>query len=74
MPVTSQIGRLLGYHHDVIDALGDGQLAAGTEVFLGSRVGLDRGDGHPEKIAHDTTANVATIVMTSMAMSAALLS
>ena len=52
----------------------NGVLTAGAEVVLTGGVGLHRGDRHPEKIAHATTAKIAISAMTMAAMSAALLS
>lgn len=52
----------------------DAELASRAHVHLARRVGLHRGDGHPEKIAHATTARIATNAITMAAMSAASLS
>lgn len=72
MPVTTKIRGLVGHHHDVESACPDGQVAPRAEVLLARLIGLDRGDGHPEKIAHPITSKVATRASTTITMSAAL--
>jgi len=72
MPVPSQVWLIVG-HHDQMEGSGkDAQLAPGADVLLARRVGLDRGDRHPEKIAHARTARIATRARTIAAMSATL--
>jgi len=72
--MTTQI-RLQIRHHDEVEGSGaDGHLTAGADVLLARRIGLHRGDGHPEKIAHASTAKMATNAITMAAMSAALFS
>ncbi len=51
----------------------DAEVASRAQILLGRRIGLHRGDGYPEKIAHASTANVAIKPMMSMAMSALFL-
>ena len=74
MPVTSQVGLFVGDHDQVERAGGDLVLTPGTEILLGGRIGLDRCDGHPEKIAHAMTAKVARMATTTMRMSTESLS
>ncbi len=60
---------IVGNHHNVEDPCRDGVVAARAEVLLVRLVGLNRGDGHPEKIAHAMTASVANTANTTMTMS-----
>jgi len=71
MPVSAQVRLLIGNDNEMKDAWRNGFLTAGAEVVLAGGVGLDGGDRHPEKIAHATTAKIATRAMTIAAMSAA---
>ena len=52
----------------------NGVVASRADVLLEGGVGLDRGDGYPEKIAHAITASVNTIATTNITTSAILLS
>ena len=72
--MTSQVGPLIGDHHEMEGARRDRLVTAGAEILLGGRIGLDRRDSHPEKIAHANTAIVANTAKTTIAMSAAVLS
>jgi hypothetical protein len=74
MPMASEVGSLIRHDYDMKDPVGDGELAAGAQILLNRRVRLDGGHRHPERIAHATTASVATMPMTNMAMSAASVS
>ena len=74
MPVPSQVGVVVGHDDNVKRAGRDDGLTARADVLLARRVGLHRGDGHPEKIAHARTANIATNATTTATMSAVLLS
>ena len=71
MPVTAHIGCAVGNDHKMEGARRDRQIAARAKVFLLRLVGLDGIDGYVEKIAHATTANVASTAITTMAMSRA---
>ena len=44
MPVAAQIGRVLGYHDEVIGAGWNGQLTTRAQVGLPGRIWLDRDD------------------------------
>ncbi len=72
MPVPSQIGLVVGHDYQMESSGGDDGLTAGADVLLARRIGLHRGDGHPEKIAHARTANIATNATTIATMSAVL--
>lgn len=65
MPVASQIGLLVGHHHEVKRPRRDTQVTSGTQVLLGGRIRLDRGDRHTEKIAH-ASKPIATIKPTTI--------
>jgi hypothetical protein len=69
MPVTTQIGLVVGHYDHVISPRWDRVVASGADIFLGRRVGLDRGDRYPEKIAHATNPIAAPIARTTMMMS-----
>jgi hypothetical protein len=71
--MATKVRLVVGNDHHMKSPRGDDVFAPGTDVFLTGGVGLDRGDRHPEKIAHATTARIATRAMTIAAMSAALL-
>lgn len=73
MPVTSKVGDLIRDHDEMEGPGRDGELAPRAQILLGRRIGLHRGDGYPEKIAHASTANAAIRPMMSMAMSALFL-
>ena len=49
-------------------------MAARAEVLLLRLVGLDRGDGHVERIAHAITPIVASTASTTITMSSTVLS
>lgn len=72
MPVPAQVGGLVRHDDHVEGSGGDGQLASRAQVLLAGLVGLDGGDGHPEKIAHPITSKVAATASTTITMSAAL--
>lgn len=74
VPVTPQVGGLVGHYDHMKNTRRDGQLAARAEVFLDGCVGLHQVDGHPEKIAHTSTATVARMPMASITVSPAFLS
>jgi hypothetical protein len=74
MPVPSQVGLVVGHDNEMKCAGRDDGLAARADVLLAGRVGLHRGDGHPEKIAHARTAKIATNATTTATMSAVLFS
>jgi hypothetical protein len=73
MPVPAQVRLVIGNDHEMKDAWRNGVLTAWAEVVLACGVWLNGGDRHPEKIAHATTAKIATRAMTIAAMSAAFL-
>lgn len=73
MPVAAQVGLVVGHNDDMKGPWWNGVLTARTEVVLAGGVGLNRGDRHPEKIAHATTETIAISAITMAAMSAALL-
>lgn len=72
--MSAEIDVMVGHHDDMKGARWDCEVTPGAQVLLGGRIGLNRSNRHPEKIAHAITARVATMPMTSIAMSAALLS
>ena len=74
MPVPAKVGFVIGNDHQMKRAGRDDHRAAGADVLLARRVGLHRGDGHPEKIAHARTANIAANATTTATMSAVLFS
>jgi hypothetical protein len=74
MPVPSEVGLVVGHDNQMKRADRDDGLAARADVLLARRVGLHGGDGHPEKIAHARTANIATNATTKATMSAVLFS
>ena len=74
MPMPPQVRLIVGHHHQVKGAGGNGHFTPGADVILARRMRLHRGDGHPEKIAHARTAMIATRAMTMAAMSATLFS
>lgn len=74
VPMTAQVGSVVGDDHEVEGPRRDDPLAARTEVFLHRLVGLYRVDGYPEKIAHAMTASIARIATTTMTMSSVLFS
>lgn len=74
MPVPSQVGLVVRHDYQMKGAGRDDGVAAGTDVLLARRIGLHGGDGHPEKIAHARTANIATNATTTATMSAVLFS
>jgi len=74
MPVPAQIRLIVGHDDEVEGARRDRHLTPGADVVLARRVGLDGGDGYPEKIAHATTAKIATKAITIATMSATFLS
>jgi hypothetical protein len=74
MPVTAQVWLVVGHDNKMKGAGEDDGLAAWADVLLAGRVGLHRRDGHPEKIAHARTANIATNATTTATMSAVLFS
>lgn len=69
VPMTSEIGGLVGHNDEVICTGRDRTFAAGAQVSLGSLVGLHRGDGHVEKMAHAIRASIAAMATTTMMMS-----
>ncbi len=73
MPVTSKVGGLIRDHDEMESPGRDGELASRAQILLGRRIGLHRGDGYPEKIAHASTTNAAIRPMMSIAMSALFL-
>ena len=74
VPMTSQVRFVVGDHDEMKDAGEDAQPATRADVLLAGRIGLHRGDSHPEKIAHATTTTIATRATTIAAMSATLFS
>jgi hypothetical protein len=74
MPMPSQVWLVVGHDNQMKHAGRDDGIAPGTDVVLARRVGLHGGDGHPEKIAHARTANIATSATTTATMSAVLFS
>ena len=72
--MSAQIRLEIGHHDEMEGPRADRHLTARAEVLLARGIGLDRGDGHPEKIAHASTAKIATNAITMAAMSAALFS
>ncbi len=73
MPVPAQVRLVIGDHHEMERSRRDDVLTTRAEVLLARRIGLHRADRHPEKIAHATTARIATSATIMAAMSAALL-
>ncbi len=71
--MSAEVRLVIGDHDEMEGARRDDVLTSGADVVLASRVGLDRAHGHPEKIAHATTARIATSATTIAAISAALL-
>lgn len=69
MPVTSEVGRIIGHDNHVIDPDRDVQLTAGAEIFLSRGVSLDRADSYPENIAHMTRAIADPMASTTITMS-----
>jgi len=69
VPVASLVGGLVGDDDEVEHSGLDAQIATWAQIRLGGGIGLDRGDRHPEKIAHTTTAIVASAAPTTMTMS-----
>lgn len=67
--MTSQVDGVIGDDDQVESAGWNRLLTARAEILLHCLIGLNRVDGHPEKIAHATTPNVATIATTTMTMS-----
>jgi hypothetical protein len=45
VPVSAQVGSVVGHDHDMECPRQDGQVAPGAEILLPRLVGLDRGDG-----------------------------
>lgn len=74
MPVTSHVSFLVGDHHEVERAGGDGVATSRADVFLHRLIGLDRSDRYQPKIAHAMTASVMSRAKTTTAMSRALFS
>lgn len=74
MPVPAQVDVVVGYNHQVEHPRRNGLLAARAEVLLSRLVGLDRSDGHVERIAHAITPIVASSASTTMTTSSAVLS
>lgn len=78
MPMAPEIGVMVGDHHEMERARGDGVVTARTDVGLPGGMRLDGSDGdgvvgpHPAKIAQATTANVSAIAPTTIAMSTAV--
>ncbi len=44
VPVATEVGGVLGYHHEVKRPWGDGSFTARTDVGLAGGIRLDRGD------------------------------
>ena len=65
---------MVGNDYQMKHAGWDDRRAAGADVLLARGVGLHRRDGHPEKIAHARTANIAANATTTATMSAVLFS
>lgn len=74
MPVSPKINVVIGHDNQVKRSLGNSQLAAWAQVFLGCLIRLDGTDRYAANIAHAMTAKVATIATTTIAMSKADLS
>ncbi len=70
MPMSSQVGFVLGYYHEVALSLGDDPGTTRALVALASRVRLDERDDLYAKSAHTTTAAVITVAPTTITMSA----
>lgn len=74
VPMSPQIGSLVGDDHEVEGSRGDRPIASRTEVFLDRLIGLDGSDSYAEKIAHAITASMARMATTTMMMSTMVLS
>ena len=74
VPVATQVDLVVGYDHEMERAGVDRAEASRAEVLLGGCVGLDRGDRHPERIAHAMAPTAAANPMTMIAMSVMVLS
>lgn len=66
MPVTSEVGSIVGNDDEMERSRRYVPVASGTEVVLGRLVGLDRGDCHVEKIAHAISESIADRATTTM--------
>lgn len=67
--MPSEIGSLVGNHHEMVRAGRNRTMTTRAQILLGSLVGLNRGDRHVEKMAHAIRANIAAIATTTMMMS-----
>ena len=72
MPVTSQIGCIVGHNHQMELARRYLTLTSGAQITLCCLIRLNRGDGHVEKIAHAIRAIITAIATTTMMMSKAV--
>jgi len=70
MPVPAEVGFQVRDDDHVKGARWNDRLTSGTHVGLAGGVWLDDADGHPEEIAHHTTATVAARASTTITMSA----
>ena len=67
--MASQVGCVIGHHNYVKSSFGYRLIAAGANVRLAGCIRLNRADGHPEKIAHSTSAIADPIAAITMMMS-----
>ena len=74
MPVASQFGIMIGNHYHVEGSRRDGLVTARTQVLLTRLVGLDRDDGHVERIAHAIAPMVTSTASATMTKSSAVFS
>ena len=68
MPMTAQVGFLVGHHHQVKGSRGNHGIAAGARIALAGGIGLDRRDRYP-RIAHASKTTMMTTVPMTRAMS-----
>jgi len=78
MPVTAQIGRVLRHHDQVVGPGNDGEVAAGADVGLASRIRLHRDYDHvfhlqPPMTAQITAPTVRASAPTTSTMSSVVL-
>ena len=68
MPMTPQIGCVVGYHHQMERSRKDRGVTAGADIAFTGGVGLNRRDGYP-RIAHASKTTTITTVPMTRAMS-----
>lgn len=68
--MASEIWFVIRHDNNMKGSRWNGVLTPRADVLLEGGVGLNRGDGYPEKIAHAITASVNTIATTNITTSA----